>query len=58
MPKTSTPTRALVNSVDLRGRPIEPNVLSAANEIASKALSYAEKFVGDRGQAGHWRNDG
>ena len=47
MPKTSTPTPALLNSVDLRGRPIAPNVLSAANEIAPKALSYAEKFVGD-----------
>jgi len=38
MPKTSTPTPALLNSVDLRGRPITPNVLSAANEIAPKAL--------------------
>jgi DNA-directed RNA polymerase specialized sigma24 family protein len=47
MPKTSNPTPALLNSVDLRGRPIEPNVLSAANEIAATALPYAEKFVGD-----------
>jgi len=46
MPKTSNPP-PLVNSVDLRGRPIEPGVLSAANEVAPKALSYAEKFVGD-----------
>lgn len=47
MAKTSNPTPALVNSVDLRGRPIEPGVLSAANEIAPKALLYAEKFVAD-----------
>jgi DNA-directed RNA polymerase specialized sigma24 family protein len=37
----------LVNSVDHLGRCIEPCVLSAANEIAPKALLYAEKFVGD-----------
>ena len=47
MAKTSNPTPALVNSVDLRGRPIEPGVLSAANEIAPKALLYAEKVVAD-----------
>jgi DNA-directed RNA polymerase specialized sigma24 family protein len=47
MPKTSTPTPALLDSVDLRGRPIDPGVLSAAKEIAPKALSYAEKFVAD-----------
>src|SRR5215470_1453282 len=47
MPKISNPTPPLVNSVDLRGRPIEPGVLSVANEVAPKALSYAEKFVAD-----------
>lgn len=47
MLKTSNPTPALLNSVDLRGRPIEPFVLAAANEIAPNALSYAEKFAAD-----------
>lgn len=47
MPKAAKPAPPLLNTVDLRGRPIEPAVLSAANEIAAKALSYAEKFVGD-----------
>jgi len=47
MPKTSNRTPPLVNGVDLRGRPIDPAVLSAANAIAPNALSYAEKFVGD-----------
>jgi DNA-directed RNA polymerase specialized sigma24 family protein len=46
--KTTPQTqRPLVNSVDRLGRCIEPCVLSVASEIAQKALSYAEKFVGD-----------
>jgi DNA-directed RNA polymerase specialized sigma24 family protein len=47
IPKTSNHTPPFVNSVDLLGRPIGPGVLSAANEVAARALSYAEKFVGD-----------
>ena len=37
----------LMNAVDPLGRPIEPSVLSVAQEIAPQALCYAEKFVGD-----------
>lgn len=37
----------LLNAVDPLGRPIEPNVLSVAQEIAPQALCYVEKFVGD-----------
>ena len=48
MPKPSHPTsQPLLNSVDRLGRQIEPCVLTAANEIAPQALSYAENFVGD-----------
>jgi hypothetical protein len=36
-----------MNAVDPLGRPIEPSVLSVAQEIAPQALCYAEKFVGD-----------
>jgi hypothetical protein len=36
-----------MNAVDPLGRPIEPNVLAVAQEIAPQALCYAEKFVGD-----------
>ncbi len=36
----------LMNAVDPLGRPIEPSVLSVAQEIAPHALCYAEKFVG------------
>lgn len=48
MPKTVFPApQPVVNNVDRLGKQIEPCVLSAANEIAPKALSYAENFVGD-----------
>ena len=30
--------------MDRRGRPISPSILSAANEIARRAISYAEKL--------------
>jgi hypothetical protein len=36
-----------MNAVDPQGRPIEPNILSVAQEIAPQALCSAEKFVGD-----------
>jgi len=36
-----------MNAVDPLGRPIEPCVLSVAQEIAPQALCYGEKFVGD-----------
>jgi hypothetical protein len=46
--KTRPCTRlVLMNAVDPLGRPIEPNVLAVAQEIAPQALCYAEKFVGD-----------
>ena len=38
---------SLVNGVDRSNTPIEPCVLSVANQIAPQALSYAENFVGD-----------
>ncbi|HYY72962.1 MAG TPA: hypothetical protein VE778_05160 [Candidatus Bathyarchaeia archaeon] len=48
MQKILPPTSQLVlNSVDRLGRQIEPCVLSAANEIAPQALSYAANFVRD-----------
>jgi len=47
MPKSLHPVQLLVNSVDRLGRSIEPSVLSAANEIAPKAIQYGEKFAGD-----------
>ncbi len=37
----------LVNGVDRSNRPIEPCVLSVANQIAPQALSYADNFVDD-----------
>jgi len=37
----------LLNSVDRLGRPIEPCVLTIAQEIAPQAVAYAEKFIGD-----------
>jgi len=37
----------LLNSVDPLGRPIDPAVLSIAQEIAPQAISYAEKLLGD-----------
>ncbi len=37
----------LLNSVDRLGRPIDPAVLSVAQEIAQQAVSYAEKLLGD-----------
>ena len=39
--------RALVNALDRLGRPIEPIVLSVAQAIAPKAISYAEKSLAD-----------
>ncbi len=37
----------LLNSVDRLGRPIDPGVLSVAQEISQQALAYAEKILGD-----------
>lgn len=37
----------LVSAVDRLGRPIEPGVLSVAQEMAPRALAYAENFIGD-----------
>ena len=37
----------LLNSVDHLGRPIDPTVLSVAQEIGPGAVRYAEKVVGD-----------
>jgi len=37
----------LVNAVDSLGRPIEPCVLSVAQDIAPQAVSYAQKFLAD-----------
>lgn len=37
----------LLNAVDRLGRPIEPCVLSVAQEMAPQALSYAENFIGE-----------
>ena len=37
----------LLNAVDRLGRPIEPCVLSVAQEMAPQALAYAEKFIAD-----------
>ena len=37
----------LLNAVDHLGRKIDPAILSIANEIAPRALRYAEKFIGD-----------
>jgi DNA-directed RNA polymerase specialized sigma24 family protein len=39
--------RFLLNSVDLLGREIDPAVLSVANEIAPRALAYAQNLIGD-----------
>lgn len=39
--------RFLLNSVDLLGREIDPAVLSVGNSIGPKAISYAEKLLGD-----------
>jgi hypothetical protein len=39
--------RALVNALDRVGRPIEPSVLSVAQAIAPKAVSYAQKSLAD-----------
>ena len=38
---------ALVNAVDPLGRPIEPCVLSVAQEIAPQAVAYAQKSLAD-----------
>src|SRR6266702_2627150 len=37
----------LLNSVDRLGRPIDPGVLSVAQDISHQALVYAEKILGD-----------
>jgi RNA polymerase sigma factor (sigma-70 family) len=37
----------LLNSVDHLGRPIDPGVLSVAQDISQQALVYAEKILGD-----------
>jgi hypothetical protein len=39
--------RALVNALDRLGRPIEASVLSVAQAIAPKAVSYAQKSLAD-----------
>jgi tetratricopeptide (TPR) repeat protein len=44
MPRTQP---LLVNAIDCLGRPIEPCVLSVAQEMAPQALAYAENFIGD-----------
>jgi RNA polymerase sigma factor (sigma-70 family) len=45
--KRYRPIVFLLNAVDRLGRTIDPTVLSAANEIAPRALHYAEKLLGD-----------
>jgi len=45
--ETKSSPRFLLNSVDLSGREIDPTVLSVANRIAPKAVSYAERLLGD-----------
>jgi RNA polymerase sigma factor (sigma-70 family) len=46
--KRETPSPPfLLNSVDRLGRPIDPSVLSVAQGIAQRALSQAEKLLGD-----------
>jgi DNA-directed RNA polymerase specialized sigma24 family protein len=37
----------LLNEVDRSGRPIAPEVLSAAREIGPRAVSHGEKLLGD-----------
>jgi tetratricopeptide (TPR) repeat protein len=44
MPRTQP---LLVNAIDCLGRPIEPCVLSVAQEMTPQALAYAENFIGD-----------
>jgi RNA polymerase sigma factor (sigma-70 family) len=43
--KSSAPF--LLNSVDRLGRPIQPDVLSVAQDVSQQALTYAEKIIGD-----------
>jgi hypothetical protein len=38
----------LLNSADRLGRPIEPFVLSVAQETAPQAVSYVQKYLADR----------
>ena len=45
--EATTSPRFLLNSVDLSGREISPTVLSVANRIAPKAITYAERLLGD-----------
>jgi DNA-directed RNA polymerase specialized sigma24 family protein len=40
-------TRFLLNEVDRSGRPIAPELLSAAREIGPRAIAYAENLIGD-----------
>src|SRR5580704_6885447 len=37
----------LLNAVDHLGRPIDPSVLSVAQEVGPGAVRYAEKVLGD-----------
>jgi DNA-directed RNA polymerase specialized sigma24 family protein len=41
------PRPLLLNAVDRLGRKIDPVVLSIAHEVAPRALSYAQKLIGD-----------
>lgn len=41
------PLAPLLNAIDHLGRPVEPSVLSVAQEIAPRAVSYGEKLLGD-----------
>jgi RNA polymerase sigma factor (sigma-70 family) len=45
--KRYRPVVFLLNAVDRLGRTIDPTVLSAASEIAPRALLYAERLIGD-----------
>lgn len=41
------PLALLLNAIDHLGRPVEPSVLSVAQEIAPRAVSHGEKLLGD-----------
>ena len=45
--KTTPSLQFFLNSVDHLGRPIDPSVLSVAQEIGPGAVPYAEKVLGD-----------
>jgi DNA-directed RNA polymerase specialized sigma24 family protein len=40
-------SRFLLNAIDILGRPIDPRVLVVAQDIASRAISYAQEFLAD-----------